>query len=128
MRLAVQRCLGLAAAGLTATVVALFADDAGAEPVNWEAIAQCESGGNWAANTGNGDYGGLQISETTWEAYGGMGYPSQASPAEQVAVATRIMAAQGPGAWPKCASASRGPRGAPVGSLTHYLMFLTSDG
>ncbi len=122
-----KRSVRLAAAGLVATSIMLCADTAGAEPVNWEAIAQCESGGNWAADTGNGDYGGLQIKETTWEAYGGTGLPSQASPAEQVTVANRIMAEQGPGAWPKCASSGRSPEGAPVGSLTHYLMFLTND-
>lgn len=122
-----KRCVGLAAIGLTAMSIALYADAASAEPVNWAAIAQCESGGNWAADTGNGDYGGLQISERTWLANGGTGFPSQASPAEQVAVANRIMATQGPRAWPKCASASRDPEATLVGSLTHYLMFLLND-
>lgn len=123
-----KRCLGLAAAGLVCASIGVYADRAAAEPVNWEAIAQCESGGNWAANTGNGDYGGLQISESTWAANGGEGLPSQASPAEQVAVANRIMATQGPRAWPKCASASRGgAEGPPVGSLTNYLTTLLED-
>ena len=122
-----KRCVRLAAAGLMVTSIALYVDAASAEPVNWDAIAQCESGGNWAADTGNGDYGGLQISERTWLANGGTGFPSQASPAEQVAVANRIMATQGPRAWPKCSSASRGPEGAPVGSLTHYLIALMEE-
>ncbi|MGH3969709.1 MAG: transglycosylase family protein [Mycobacterium sp.] len=116
------RVAGLAMLGIAAVSVAASSPLAGAEPVNWEAIAQCESGGNWAANTGNGDYGGLQITEATWEANGGIGFPSQASPAAQVAVANRIMATQGPGAWPTCAS--RGGAAAPVGSLTHILTFL----
>lgn len=118
---------GLAVTGLMALSIAVYADTADAEPVNWEAIAQCESGGNWAANTGNGDYGGLQISQSTWAANGGGGLPSQASPVEQVAVANRIMATQGPGAWPTCSAASQGPTGAPVGSLTNYLTTLMAD-
>jgi hypothetical protein len=107
---------------------------ANADPINWEAIAKCESGGNWAADSGNGDYGGLQISAATWDANGGVGLPSQASPQQQIAVATRIMAEQGPGAWPTCASrgasATAGAGAAPVGSLTHYLaaLFDEADG
>lgn len=104
---------------------------ANADPINWEAIAKCESGGNWAADTGNGDYGGLQISTATWDANGGVGLPSQASPQQQIAVAKRIMASQGPGAWPTCASrggtATTGAAAAPVGSLTHYLTTLIED-
>ncbi|OBG02835.1 transglycosylase family protein [Mycolicibacter sinensis] len=107
---------------------------ANADPINWEAIAKCESGGNWAADSGNGDYGGLQISAATWDANGGVGLPSQASPQQQIAVAKRIMAEQGPGAWPTCASrgasATAGAGAAPVGSLTHYLaaLFDEADG
>jgi hypothetical protein len=74
----------------------------------WNAVAACESGGNWAADTGNGYYGGLQFSQQTWDAYGGTSYAplaSEASPAEQVTVAQRVLADQGPGAWPVC-----GPR------------------
>lgn len=77
---------------------------AGADTVNWDAIAQCESGGNWAANTGNGRYGGLQISQATWTAHGGLGSPATASRDQQIQVANRIMASQGPGAWPTCAA------------------------
>jgi LysM repeat protein len=72
---------------------------------NWAAIAACESGGNWAANTGNGFYGGLQFTEQTWLAYGGGQYASsanQASASEQIAVAQRVLAGQGIGAWPVC--------------------------
>src|SRR5437588_816888 len=69
------------------------------------AIAQCESGGNWGANTGNGFYGGLQFSEGTWLGYGGGQYASSAnlaSQAQQIAVAERVLAGQGIGAWPVC--------------------------
>jgi len=104
---------------------------ANAEPINWEAIAKCESGGNWAADTGNGAYGGLQISAATWDANGGVGLPSQATPQQQIAVAKRIMADEGPEAWPTCASrgdtAPAGVKAAPVGSLTHYLTALFDD-
>lgn len=70
--------------------------------VNWDAIAQCESGGNWSINTGNGYYGGLQFSLSTWRAYGGTGMPHEASREEQIAVAKRVQASQGWGAWPAC--------------------------
>jgi LysM repeat protein len=73
--------------------------------VNWYAIANCESGGNWGTNTGNGFYGGLQFSESTWLANGGGQYSSTASGAsssEQIAVANRVLASQGIGAWPVC--------------------------
>jgi len=75
--------------------------------VNWSAIAACESGGNWSISTGNGFYGGLQFTEQTWLAYGGGAYASSAnlaSPSEQVAVAERVLAGQGIGAWPVCGS------------------------
>ena len=72
---------------------------------NWSAIAACESGGNWSANTGNGFYGGLQFTEQTWLGYGGGQYASSANlatPAQQIAVAERVLAGQGIGAWPTC--------------------------
>ena len=72
---------------------------------NWSAIAACESGGNWSANTGNGFYGGLQFTQQTWLGYGGGQYaPSAnlATPAQQIAVAQRVLAGQGIGAWPVC--------------------------
>jgi hypothetical protein len=73
--------------------------------VNWAAIAACESGGNWSDNTGNGFYGGLQFTEQTWLAYGGGQYASSANLAtegQQIAVADRVLAGQGIGAWPVC--------------------------
>jgi uncharacterized protein YabE (DUF348 family) len=69
----------------------------------WDRIAECESGGNWAANTGNGYYGGLQFNLGTWQAYGGSGRPDQNSREQQIAVAERVRDASGGyGAWPVC--------------------------
>jgi len=69
----------------------------------WDRIAQCESGGNWAANTGNGYYGGLQFSLGTWQAYGGTSRPDLVSREQQIAVAERVRASSGGyGAWPVC--------------------------
>ncbi|MFF2367700.1 MULTISPECIES: transglycosylase family protein [unclassified Streptomyces] len=71
----------------------------------WDAVAQCESGGNWSINTGNGYYGGLQFSSSTWAAYGGTAYAStadQASKSQQIAIGEKVLAAQGKGAWPTC--------------------------
>ncbi|WP_307861597.1 transglycosylase family protein [Nocardioides xinjiangensis] len=77
----------------------------------WDTLAQCESGGNWAINTGNGYYGGLQFSLGTWRAYGGAGYPHQASRETQIAVATRLRDATGGyGSWPGCAAKLGLPR------------------
>ena len=69
----------------------------------WDSLAQCESGGNWAINTGNGYYGGLQFSLSTWRAYGGPGYPHQQSRETQIMIAERVRAATGGyGSWPHC--------------------------
>ncbi|QYX79546.1 LysM peptidoglycan-binding domain-containing protein [Streptomyces akebiae] len=71
----------------------------------WDAVAQCESGGNWSINTGNGYYGGLQFSASTWAGYGGTQYAStadQATKAQQIAIAEKVLAGQGKGAWPVC--------------------------
>jgi uncharacterized protein YabE (DUF348 family) len=71
----------------------------------WDRLAQCESGGNWAINTGNGYYGGLQFNLSTWHSYGGTGYPHQNSRETQIAIATKVRDANGGyGAWPGCAS------------------------
>jgi len=77
----------------------------------WDHLAQCEAGGNWATNTGNGYYGGLQFSLGTWQAYGGSGLPSNASRTTQIAIATKIRNASGGyGAWPACAASLGLPR------------------
>ncbi|MDM4141884.1 MULTISPECIES: transglycosylase family protein [Mycobacterium] len=70
--------------------------------VNWDAIAQCESGGNWGISTGNGFSGGLQFTPSTWHANGGSGSPAGASREEQIRVAENVLHSQGIGAWPVC--------------------------
>ncbi len=100
--------VAIAGAGLTA-----LSAPATAAPVStWDALAQCESTGNWSINSGNGYYGGLQFSPSTWRAFGGSGMPHQASKAEQIRVAENTLAAQGWGAWPAC-SAKLGLYGTP---------------
>lgn len=68
----------------------------------WDRLAQCEAGGNWSINTGNGYYGGLQFTLGSWRAVGGTGYPHQASKSEQIARGEILKARQGWGAWPAC--------------------------
>ncbi len=92
-------------AGPAAPAQAATPVPASSDGVNWSAIAACESGGDWSTDTGNGFYGGLQFTEQTWLAYGGGQYASSAnlaSPAQQIAVAQRVLAGQGIGAWPVC--------------------------
>jgi len=69
----------------------------------WDDLAKCEAGGNWAANTGNGYYGGLQFSASSWRAVGGEGLPHQHSRETQIEMGKRLQARQGWGAWPSCA-------------------------
>ncbi|MCX5335256.1 transglycosylase family protein [Streptomyces sp. NBC_00140] len=93
----------LAPLGLLASAGNAAAADGGV----WDRIAQCESGGNWHINTGNGYYGGLQFSPSTWRAYGGSAYAAtadRASKSQQIAVATKVQHAQGWGAWPTCSA------------------------
>lgn len=71
----------------------------------WDQVATCESGGNWAISTGNGFYGGVQFTSSTWQAFGGGAYASNANLASkdaQITIAKRVLASQGPGAWPVC--------------------------
>ena len=101
-----------ATVGVVAGAAALgLAGSASAAPdTTWDSVAQCESTGNWAINTGNGYYGGLQFTESTWNAYGGQQYASRADLAtreEQIAVAEQTLAGQGWGAW-TCAYAGGG--------------------
>ena len=70
----------------------------------WDQLAQCESGGDWSINTGNGYYGGLQFSQSSWTAAGGSGSPADASREEQIRVAENLQSTQGWGAWPSCSS------------------------
>lgn len=97
------RALGVAAlTGALAAVPFAVGATASAQGNNWDAVAQCESGGNWSINTGNGYYGGLQFSHSTWQANGGSGYAHNASRSEQIRVAENVLATQGAGAWPVC--------------------------
>ncbi len=93
-----------AAAAITAASVMMIAPAAQAHSGghDWDAVAACESGGNWSADTGNGYFGGLQITSSTWGAAGGTGSPAHASRAEQIRVAETVLANQGRGAWPVC--------------------------
>lgn len=68
----------------------------------WDRLAACEAGGNWAINTGNGYYGGLQFTLSSWRAAGGSGYPHEASREEQIARGVQLQSMQGWGAWPAC--------------------------
>lgn len=97
---------GITVAAISAAGLALSATGANAatDGSTWDALAQCESGGNWATNTGNGYSGGLQFSAGTWAAHGGTGAPADASREQQIAVAEKVQASQGWGAWPSCAS------------------------
>ncbi|MEI7029293.1 transglycosylase family protein, partial [Streptomyces pratensis] len=92
------------AAGLAAPL--LLAQPATAASVaTWDKVAACESGGNWSINTGNGYYGGLQFSPSTWAGYGGHAYASNAhlaSKKQQILIAEKVLAGQGAGAWPHC--------------------------
>lgn len=75
-----------------------------ASEATWDALAQCESGGNWGTSTGNGFSGGLQFTPSTWAAFGGSGSPQSASKGEQIRVAENVLAGQGWGAWPACSA------------------------
>ncbi|MCW2686301.1 MAG: transglycosylase-like protein [Mycobacterium sp.] len=90
------------AGALIAAPLAMSTGTANADSVNWDAIAQCESGGNWSISTGNGYSGGLQFTQSTWRSHGGQGSAHNASRAEQIRVAENVLANQGIGAWPVC--------------------------
>jgi len=107
-----RRLLTLAALalGLALAAVTLGSGTANADTkINWDAIAECESGGNWSINTGNGYYGGLQFSPATWKSNGGTGMPHQASREEQIRVAENVLRTQGIGAWPTCGKKAGAP-------------------
>ncbi|MEU4621820.1 transglycosylase family protein [Actinoplanes sp. NPDC023801] len=105
IRQQLHRAVGLMAASLAGSVALAGPAEPAAASINWDAIARCESGGNWSINTGNGYYGGLQFSRSTWRAYGGTRYASTANRAtrsEQIQIAERVLRGQGLGAWPHC--------------------------
>ncbi len=110
IRKAVTKSLLAAVSGALAVVpIAFSTGTAHADTVNWDAIAQCESGGDWSTNTGNGTYGGLQFKQATWSANGGVGNPATASREEQIRVAENVLRTQGIGAWPKCGAQAGSP-------------------
>ncbi|MFI6870390.1 transglycosylase family protein [Nocardia sp. NPDC050406] len=102
--------------------VALAGNASAAPDSDWDRLAQCEAGGNWGINTGNGYQGGLQFSPSTWTAHGGGEFAptaNQATREEQIVIAEKVLATQGWGAWPSCSSSlglSSGPtpRSAPA--------------
>jgi resuscitation-promoting factor RpfA len=102
--------VGVAKLAFTSAVIggggiALAGHAAAAPDSEWDRVASCESGGNWAINTGNGYHGGLQFSQGTWASHGGGEYATSANQAtrdQQIAVAERVLASQGKGAWPVC--------------------------
>ena len=105
LRKTLARSFGMTAIGgaLVVAPMALGTGTAAADSgMNWDAVAACESGGNWAINTGNGYYGGLQFTIGTWHANGGAGSPAGASRSEQIRVAENVVRTQGIGAWPVC--------------------------
>ncbi|BBX63372.1 hypothetical protein MSAS_25460 [Mycobacterium saskatchewanense] len=92
--------------------IALAAQAAAATDGEWDQVARCESGGNWGINTGNGYHGGVQFSASTWASHGGGQYAPSAELAtkeQQIAVAERVLASQGRGAWPVCGHGLSGP-------------------
>ncbi len=100
------RVTGVAVAGV-ATVAGGMATASSAQAGGsvWDRVAQCESGGNWSINTGNGYYGGLQFSDRTWDGFGGERYAAtanRATKAQQITIAQKVLKVQGPGAWPTC--------------------------
>jgi LysM repeat protein len=97
------------AAGVTGSAIAIpllgATGASAASGTTWDHVAECESGGSWSADTGNNLYGGLQLSQDDWNHYGGLDYapsPDQASRSQQIAVAEKILAAEGVAAWPTC--------------------------
>jgi resuscitation-promoting factor RpfE len=101
----IRKTFGLAtfAGALAVAPMTLATGTANADSgVNWDAVARCESGGNWSIATGNGYYGGLQFTMGTWRANGGTGSPQHASREEQIRVAENVLRSQGIGAWPVC--------------------------
>jgi hypothetical protein len=101
-----RRAAGVAVAGASVVGGSLAsATSAEASGSVWDRVAACESGGNWSINTGNGYYGGLQFSYSTWRGYGGQRYAQTANGAskgQQIEIAQKVLRAQGPGAWPVC--------------------------
>jgi len=100
-----NRLIGFALASSATSVIGIGVTAPAHAGTVWDRVAACESGGRWTINTGNGYYGGLQFSATTWRAFGGARHAptaNRASKTAQIAIAQRVLAVQGPGAWPVC--------------------------
>src|SRR3954453_22966520 len=113
--------IALTGAVLGGGSIAMAAQAAAATDTEWDQVARCESGGNWGINTGNGFYGGVQFAAGTWASHGGSQYAPSAQLAtkdQQIAVAERVLATQGRGAWPVCGGplTDAKPRKVPPGS------------
>ncbi|MGH3326710.1 MAG: transglycosylase family protein [Streptomycetales bacterium] len=114
----IAKATATVAAGAGLQAVALGGTASAASVSTWEELANCESSGDWHINSGNGFYGGLQFVQSTWEGYGGLNYAPRAdlaTKAEQIAIAEKVQASQGWGAWPSC-SAEIGLSGSDPGS------------
>ncbi|MGX1270456.1 transglycosylase family protein [Streptomyces phaeoluteigriseus] len=114
----------LVAAGVTGTAIAIpllgATGASAADGTVWDTVAECESGGSWSADTGNGEYGGLSLSQEDWEAYGGLDFaerPDLASRNQQISVAQKVLADQGVGAWGTCGLTSGLTKGNGAGSV-----------
>lgn len=109
--------------GVAAAVLSGGNPASAASTTTWDRVADCESSGNWKINTGNGYYGGLQFSQSTWVAYGGKQYAPRAdlaSRTQQILTAERVLASQGPGAWPVCGARAGLSRSGPAPQLQSY--------
>ena len=122
-----QRIAGVGIAGAATIAGGIATAGSASAATVWDRVAACESSGNWHINTGNGYYGGLQFVQSTWVGYGGRAYAPRAdlaTKAQQIAVARRVLASQGPGAWPVCSRragltrANGGATSAPVSRST----------
>ncbi|WP_431042227.1 transglycosylase family protein [Streptomyces sp. P1-3] len=114
--------LALAASGAGVALPLVGATSANAASVEtWDKVADCESTGNWSINTGNGFFGGLQFTQSTWEAFGGTKYAPRADLAtkdQQIAIAEKVLAEQGPGAWPVCSAKAGLAQGGPAPAIS----------
>lgn len=102
-----QRTAGKAIVTVIGGALIAYGAQGTANAANWDKLASCESSGNWSINTGNGYYGGLQFSQSTWEAFGGLEYAPRADLAsreQQIAIAEKVLASQGEQAWPDCSN------------------------
>lgn len=99
----------LAVVAVTTGALAIVGAGSASAAPDWDQLASCESSGNWNINTGNGFYGGVQFTQSTWEAFGGAAYAARAdlaTKAQQIEIATKVLDSQGPGAWPACSNST----------------------